>query len=248
MSSQESLFTELFSALPRLAPGSDADTLRALAAVPRLPEGVRIADIGCGLGRSTLLLAEQTRGQVVAVDSHAPYLESLARSAREQGLDNVEVRRADMAELPLDEGSLDLLWAEGSIYIIGFARGLRLWRRFLRPGGWLAVTELSWLVEDPPEPAVRFWGEAYAAMTTVEENCAILRREGFKPECHFTLPAESWEADYYRPLERRLQCFEARHSGPEAAGVATAVREEIALFRSSGASYSYVFYIARRAD
>lgn len=48
-----------------------------------------------------------------------------------------------MFEIREPSKSLDVIWAEGSIYIIGFERGLREWGRFLKDGGYLGVTHLS---------------------------------------------------------------------------------------------------------
>jgi hypothetical protein len=44
-------------------------------------------------------------------------------------------------ELP--PGSVDLLWSEGAIYLLGFEDGLRRFRPCLAPGGLAAVTECS---------------------------------------------------------------------------------------------------------
>ena len=250
MGGDSDLFLELFSDLPRLGPGGDEQTVRALSFVEGLPERPLILDLGCGVGRSALVLAEHTGGRVVGVDNSPAYLDVLAGAARERGLEGrVETRCGDMAQPPVEPGSADLIWAEGSIYILGFERGLRLWRPLLRPGGWIAATEISWLAPDPPPRALSFWRDAYPTMQDLDGNLAALRRAGFQPEAHFALPAESWEEEYYRPLERRLAGFEAAHRDePAAASLAAQVREEIAVFRDSGGSYSYVFYIARRTD
>lgn len=40
--------------------------------------------------------------------------------------------------------SFDLIWAEGYIYIIGFKKGLQDWKKFLKPGGYLICSEISW--------------------------------------------------------------------------------------------------------
>jgi hypothetical protein len=47
-----------------------------------------------------------------------------------------------MNDLHFPDGSIDVLWCEGAIFIIGFAKGLATWRRLLVPGGHLVVSEL----------------------------------------------------------------------------------------------------------
>jgi hypothetical protein len=59
------------------------------------------------------------------------------------------------------EGSFDLIWAEGSIYITGFATGLRRWRPLLKDTGCLAATELSWLKQEASGEAAAFWQKNY---------------------------------------------------------------------------------------
>lgn len=109
------LFFELFSELPRQGPGDDASTLKALGMVPHVGAGSSILDLGCGTGRQTLLLAQHTAAQIVAVDNHAPYLAELERSARHLGFsDRIDARHADMRQLALAAGSFDLVWCEGA--------------------------------------------------------------------------------------------------------------------------------------
>ena len=128
-----SLFWELHSGLPRQGPGSAASTRRALGLVPDLGPETRVLDIGCGPGAQTLVLAENSPSRIVAVDNHPPFIEALNRKAHELGLaDRLEARVADMRRLDFADGSFDLIWCEGAIYIMGVEAGLRDWRRLLR--------------------------------------------------------------------------------------------------------------------
>ena len=87
--------------------------------------GERILDLGCGPGKQTLVLARHFRTPVIAVDFHAPYLECLRRSAEAEGLsDLVQTRLGRMEELEEQPGSVDLIWIEGAIFIVGFGEGL----------------------------------------------------------------------------------------------------------------------------
>jgi cyclopropane fatty-acyl-phospholipid synthase-like methyltransferase len=91
-------FFRLFEGLPRQGPGSDACTRAALRRLPELPAAPRVLDLGCGSGRSALVLADALRTKVIAVDNHQPFLEQLRASARARGLDElIEARCADMA-------------------------------------------------------------------------------------------------------------------------------------------------------
>jgi len=44
----------------------------------------------------------------------------------------------------------DLIWLEGTIYNIGFERELNEWWKFLKQGGYIAVSKASWFTEKRP--------------------------------------------------------------------------------------------------
>lgn len=70
-------------------------------------EGRDIADLGAGAGRFTLFAARRAR-RVIAVDAVPALLQRLERKARDQELDNVEVRRGSFLRLPLATASVDV--------------------------------------------------------------------------------------------------------------------------------------------
>ena len=242
---EEAAFFRLLEGLPRQGPGSDACTRAALDRLPPLPPAPRVLDLGCGAGRQTLVLAEALQTRVVAIDLHQPFLDQLRASARARGLSHlVETRRADMGALDLAPGSVDLLWSEGAIYLLGFAAGLRRWRPLLAPGGLVAVSECSWLSEDPPAEALAFFAAGYPGMGTVAQNRARAEHAGFEPLESWPLPAAAWWDDYYTPLSARIAALEG---DPALAGPIAETRREIELFRRHGDSYGYVFYLLRAA-
>lgn len=239
------LFLELYEGLPRQGPGGAMATRRALAGLPDLPSHPRIADMGCGSGASSRVLAAETGAAILAIDIHAPFLAQLPAS-RPAGTGQVLPVVADMARPPLAPASLDLIWSEGAIYQLGFAQGLQRWRSLLRPGGCIAVTEATWLDAAPAEAARLFWAAAYPAMTVIADNEAALRGAGYRPVGRFVLPPDCWLNGYYAPLETALGPFLARHpDDDEAAMIAAEVRREVDLYRRHGDSYGYVFYLAQ---
>lgn len=146
------IITDFFKGMDRQGPGGDEQTRTALGLIRHLlPKATRAVDIGCGTGRQTAVLASEPGVSVTAVDLLPEMVEGMKERMRRLGLqDRVEGVVASMDALPFREGSFDLFWAEGSVYNIGFRRGLVEWRRFLRPGGCIAVTECSWLSEERP--------------------------------------------------------------------------------------------------
>ncbi len=239
------LFFEIHRDLPREAPGSDACTARALAMIPNLPDQPEILDIGCGPGAQTLVLAKQTGGHVTAIDTHQPYLDELTRRAELAHLKRrISPQNASMFALDFDDERFDLIWSEGAIYIMGFQQGLAAWRRFLKPGGALAVTELAWLTDAPPDDLRRFWQAAYPAMKHVDENIALLQETRYRYVGHFALPAAAWWDDYYTPIEHRIAALRQKYrDDAEATAVLDEEQREIDLYRKYATHYGYVFYI-----
>src|SRR6056297_2042981 len=113
-SSQEEIFFEIHSGLPREAPGSPEATQRAFQTLPEPEQIHRIADIGCGPGAQSLQLADLSKAEIHAVDLHQPYIDRLKQAAQEKKLqERIFPVRADMGELPFEENSFDLIWSEG---------------------------------------------------------------------------------------------------------------------------------------
>ena len=241
-------FFELHQNLPREGPGSDAATAQALNFLLELPERPDILDIGCGPGAQTLVLALSTHGNITAIDSHQPFVDEVRRRAHVAGCGNrVRAMRESMASLPFPRQSFDLVWAEGSIYIIGFERGLASWLSLLRPGGYMVVSELTWLVDDPPEQVREFWEAAYPAMSSLQQNRATIERRGYERIGDFILPRSAWFDDYYDPLDARITLLEERYVDDEAAlRFLESQRLEIEMTRRFGGEFGYVFYLAQK--
>jgi len=245
---QSQVFFEIHSANPREGPGCFESTRRAFLTLKNLPASPQILDIGCGPGRQTLDLASLTPGTIHAVDNHLPYIEALRTSAAAATLKaRIFPHLADMASLPFPPASFDLIWSEGAIYIIGLEKGLELWKPLLRPGGFLAVTHIAWLRDDPPREVREFWQQAYPAIDTIAAHEAVVRRQGYEPVDTFALPERAWIDEYYRPLERTVERLRVTYAAdPVALRVLEAEQQEFALYRKYSAYYGYVFLIARR--
>lgn len=245
----EEIFYALFSDLPRCGPGSDASTRKAFSLLPQLPPGPQVLDIGCGPGMQTLEVARLCGdGKVTAVDNHAPFLEEVRHRAEKAGLsDRIETLQADMAALPFPEESFDLVWSEGALYNMGFDKALVEMRRFLKPGGCLAASELTWLADSPPDPVRAFWEREYPAMRNTAQNQALFEKAGYDVLGSFALPAEDWWTFFYTPLLLRLERFEKEYAGvKEVQPIFETNREEIELHRRFPETYGYVFFIARK--
>ncbi len=231
--------------LPREGPGSDACTAEALRRLPALPSDPIVVDLGCGPGRSSLVLAREVGTKVIAVDFHGPFLDQLVRSAAAAGLSHlIEPRRADLAAPGFPPGSVDLIWAEGSAYVLGFSESLRRWRPLLKAGGLMAVSECTWLVDDPPDEPRRFWDAAYPSMGMIAVNRAHAEAAGLEVLDTFPLPPSAWSDEYYRPLLARAVALRPT-ADAALKSLIDETRREVDLYRRHGTSYGYVFYLLR---
>lgn len=239
------VFFELHSDLPREGPGNDEATAKAFSLLPDLPKQLNILDLGCGPGMQTVQLAKLANGHITAVDIHQPYLDQLQRTLEAEALsDRVTLQQADMADLSFPSHSFDIVWAEGAAYILEFGTALREWRSLLKSPGYLVVSEISWLLPDPPQPAMDFWNLEYPGMQTVEDNLSLTKRMGYLPVAHYLLPQEAWWQHYYTPLEQRLQPLKDKYSDSEdALQVLESHQREINIYRQYSDYYGYVFYI-----
>lgn len=245
-----SLMVDLHRDGERQGPGGKEQTSLALKLSGIDPaSSLEVADIGCGTGASTLVLAEDLPdARIKAVDLFPDFLELLADRAHKAACsDRITITEASMESLPLEDESLDLLWSEGAIYNMGFANGVDAWHRFLRPGGVLAVSEITWLRPDPPNDIRKFWETEYSEIGTASEKIAILEDAGYDMLGYFVFPPSCWIDNYYRPTESRIGDFLQRHADqPEAAELVEMERQEAALYEQWQSVYSYGFYVARK--
>lgn len=243
-----SLICNYFSSLERQGPGSDDATLRALQFADSITPRATVADLGCGTGSSALLIARQTGAHVIAVDAFADFLTKLERNADRLGVsDLVEPIVGDMAELPFEPQSLDAIWSEGAIYNIGYERGLRYWHQYLRPGGYVAVTDAVWFRENPPEEVRRFWNDAYDQIDTVPHKIEQMQAAGYEPVATFRLSNECWTDNFYQPQHAVRQKFAQEHAdNPFALDFLKNQEHEESVYAKYGDYYGYAFFIDRK--
>jgi SAM-dependent methyltransferase len=109
----------------------------------RLREGARVADVGCGVGFSTLLMAEAyPESRFVGFDFHEPSIEEARRHAQSHGLsDRVRFEVAKAKEIA--EDGFDLVTMYDCLHDMGDPRGCAAhMRRILAEGG-------SWMIVEP---------------------------------------------------------------------------------------------------
>lgn len=233
----------------RQGPGGAKETRKAIDLAMLDPSAqLKIADIGCGTGSSTMILARQLNAQVTAVDFLPEFLEVLKTTAKNEGLtEKIKPLACSMDNLPFSDEEFDVIWSEGAIYNIGFEKGVKDWKRFLKPGGLLVVSEITWITDTRPPELEKHWVNEYPEIDTASAKINILENNGYSPVGYFVLPAHCWLDNYYRPIQNSFAEFLQRNGNSESAqAIVAAEKTEITLYEKYKAHYSYGVYIARK--
>lgn len=241
------LIYEFFSTTERQGPGNTEETLKALSFIPGLSEKSKIADIGCGTGGQTMTLGKNTPCEITGIDVWEDFIHTFNRNARHHNLQHrVKGIAGTMEHLPFHDEELDVIWSEGSIYNIGFERGINEWRRFLKIGGYIAITENTWFGEDRPAEIQEFWQKTYSEIDTASKKVAQMEKAGYLPVAVYMLPESIW-TDYYSTQALNIDSFLKKHPGNKTAeAFAASQRYEAELYHKYKAYYGYMFYIGKR--
>ena len=202
-------------------------TRRAFQMLPNL-EKPRILDVGCGSGVPTIELAKLSGGEIIGIDIKQSSLDELDRTIEEKGFSGrVKARKCSLFEIDFPDESFHIIWAEGSIWVIGFERGLKEWRRLLKPNGFLVVHD---------------------EIKTVSNRLHIIPRCGYKLLNHFSLPEDAHWTEYYRPLEIRIKALSTKYKdNSEALKILQKHQHEIDMVKRNPKEHSSAFYILQKS-
>ena len=186
-------------------------TRRAFQLLPEL-EAPDILDIGCGTGVPTLELAKLSNGRIIGLDIRQPDLDELHRKIEAEGLsDRLKAVQCSLFEMGFPDESFDIVWAEGSIFVIGFEQGLKAWRRVLKPKGFLVVHD------------------EIGDLTTKRD---LIAKTGYELLGHFVVSKNEWWHDYYEPLEERIKELRVQYRDNEGAlKVLDKEQQEVDMFK-----------------
>jgi ubiquinone/menaquinone biosynthesis C-methylase UbiE len=157
---------------------------RAYAKLPEL-DAPDILDMGCGSGIPSIELARLSNGTVTGVDINQSELDKMRRNVERAGLsDRVKAVNCSFFDPDFPDESYDVVWSEGSIQFIGFEKGLRTWRRLLKPGGFLVI---------------------HATEQEVVLDKDTIATCGYSVYGQDIYPASIWWDEYYKPLEEYIE-------------------------------------------
>lgn len=239
---------DFFEKMPRQGPGSEKLTKKLLQKFRYLlPSNPIAADMGCGNGAATLILAEQGIS-ITGVDIHQPFLDDMMQKAKDKGLERlVKKHQSSMIETNFANNSLDLIWSEGAVFTVGFENALKAFFPILKSGGLLGVSDCFYFQKNTPKEVEKQWQEWDATIKTVAESLEISEKLGYRFIHSEKLTPENWEESFYQPMEKLIASIETdKSSPPDLLEMAKRQRYEMNFFRKNNGFYGYVFHILQK--
>jgi SAM-dependent methyltransferase len=187
-------------------PGGSRYTLEA-GREARLDRQSRVVVIACGLSEAAGLLAEEFGCRVTAFDVD-PARIALARdaAARRGVADLITFDLIDPESADYPERFFDLAMAEaGALTYMGRKESLAFARRVLRPGGYLALSDLIYTKPPPAQVRAVYEGDEEDILSS-ERYLHLLSEEGFGVIRHELVDQNGWDR-YYDTM--RARCNEA---------------------------------------
>ena len=239
---------ETHAGLERQGPGSPEMTIKALRFLNDLDRFSKVADLGCGTGGQTMVLAQSITGGIIGIDQSPDLISIFNANTKKLNLQNrVTGIVGSMENLPFQKEEFDLIWSEGAIDSIGFETGLTHWNDFLKTNGYVAVTCPSWLTDEHPAEIEKFWTDAGSGLDTVGYNIEVMQKSGYSFVAAFALPESCWTDNYFSPREAAEKSFMHKHPGNKVAeDYVESSKYEVALYAKYKKHYGYVFYIGRK--
>jgi MPBQ/MSBQ methyltransferase len=167
--------------------GGKAATVR-LARLAGLQPGMRVLDVGGGLGGPARTLAAEFGCHVTVVDLTESYVRAAEALTTRLGLDDRVAHHVGHAlELPFDDGTFDVVWTQNSGMNIAAKERLYVgFHRVLRPGGLLALQEpMAGPMQPPIFPVMWACDATTSFLRLPEEMRALIEAAGFR--------ARAWE-------------------------------------------------------
>jgi ubiquinone/menaquinone biosynthesis C-methylase UbiE len=190
-------------------------------------ERPRILDIGCGSGVPTMELARLGQGEVIGIDIDQSALDKLRRKIREAGLSGrVRAVNCSILDMAFPDENFDIIWSEGSIFVIGFKRGIQEWKRFLKSGGFMVIHD---------------------ERGNVEEKLEQIPKCGYKLLGYFILSEETWRTEYFAPLEKLIaESQTSPADDPRALEELSQARRELEMFKRNPEHNNSVFLVMQK--
>jgi len=154
-------------------------------AIAGLKEGETVLDLGSGGGMDAILAAQRvgTKGRVIGVDMTPEMIKLAKRNVKDAGLHNVEFRRGEIENLPVEDETVDVIISNCVINLSPDKDAVfKEAYRVLRPGGRLTVSDIvtegrlpDEVLNDPEN-----WAACISGALETEDYLCKIRDAGFR--------------------------------------------------------------------
>ncbi|MGD2066713.1 MAG: class I SAM-dependent methyltransferase [Candidatus Bathyarchaeota archaeon] len=200
-------------------------TRQAFRILPRIKEP-HILDVGCGSGNPTIELAKLSDGRVTGIDIDQNSLDRLNAKIQKEGLSNrVFTKKCSLLNIDFPDETFDIIWAEGSIHIVGFEKGLKELRRLLRQDGFLVVHD---------------------GVKDISDKLKKTPDLGYTLINHFRLPDDAWWVHYFEPLERLIKEQHMKDKTNENLSIIARYQTEVNMYKMNPKENISAFYMFQK--
>ncbi|MDD4127040.1 MAG: class I SAM-dependent methyltransferase [Methanomicrobium sp.] len=243
------LICRLFEGIPRQGPGDNQHTKKAFGMISEIPKNAKILDIGCGKGMQTIALAKLCPDcHITATDIHQPFLDALCKNAAEEGVsERIKTVCGSMDSLSFEDESFDIIWAEGSIFIIGFEKGLNYWKKFLKSKGYMVISDLVLFTNSPSEELNNYLNGCSPGIMTEEETSKLIKNGGFDLWGMFRLPENVWHESYYNYMKDNNNLLREEYKeNSEALEIIDFTDLEMDIYSKYPTEYGYTYFVIQK--
>jgi len=209
-------------------------TKKAFNQLPKIT-APKILDVGCGTGVPTIELAKLSKGEIIGLDIDHEALKKFKRKIRKLGLENrVKALTTSFFNNPFFKESIDIIWAEGVFYHIGYDTAFKESYRLLKPHGFLVMVDTLESIEKE-------------FLKTKSESDPFLKL-GFTLYKRINWSEKAWWNEYYQPLEDTLKNLRASNIDPENYKHLSQHENEIAMIKENPKKFDCAHFILQKLN
>lgn len=184
-----------------------------------LKEGEVVVDLGSGAGIDVFLAAKKVggRGWVIGVDMTDKMLEKARENAKLLGVTNVEFRKGEIEDLPVDSNSVDVVFSNCVICLSPDKDAVfKEAARVLKPGGRIAISDIVTQIELPDflRKSPGFWNICGGGALLEQEYLSKIKNAGFENihiASRYNYKSEEilqWTDDRFKPTDQERTVIE----------------------------------------
>ncbi|EMC92822.1 hypothetical protein BAUCODRAFT_37733 [Baudoinia panamericana UAMH 10762] len=189
-----------------------------LALKMNLQEGMRVLDVGCGVGGPAREIVKFTGANIVGLNNNDYQIERATNYAKREGLsDKLSFTKGDFMQMPYPDNSFDAVYAiEATVHAPSLEGIYSEIFRVLKPGGVFGVYE--WLMtekynnDDPHQREIRLGieqGDGISNMEKIDVALKAVKAAGFELELNEDLADRPDEYPWYWPLSGELRYMQS---------------------------------------